>query len=164
MAQMTKGVRASVTWDFASGGMDGSPVHLLFLASQGADKIFTHAFGKSGLTPRQYAVLVTVAHNEGLTQVGLASRLRISGTRVANIVRRLVEKGLLSRQRAHDDFRTYSVSLTGAGRQAINITNPIATQVDNEIVAAVPARRRERFVVNLSVMVKSHRAKLCGHS
>ena len=162
MAQKPKPVLATVMWDLASGGSDGSPVHLLFLASRCADKILANALRSSGLTPRQYAVLVTVGQNQGMSQAAVAEQVGVAGTTAAAIVRRLVEQGLLSRDR--EGLVSCSIRLTGAGRQAINTTNPIATQVDNGIVAVVPARRRRQFVVDLAVLVKSHRAALTGRT
>jgi hypothetical protein len=47
--------------------LDRSPIHLLHRAIQAAADIFA-AEMKDDLTPRQLAVLVTVANNEGLSQ------------------------------------------------------------------------------------------------
>ena len=158
MARKPKPVPAAVIWDLASGGADASPVHLLFVASRCADKILANALRTSGLTPRQYAVLLTVAQSQGITRAGVASRLGLGRTSATGIVRGLMKLGLMSRDR--DGPVNHSIKLTVAGQQSIYTTNPIATQVDNCIVAAVPSRRRRQFVVDLAVLVKSHRAAL----
>lgn len=163
MARRPKAVRATVLWDLASGGADGSPVHLLFLASRCADKILASELRSSALTPRQYAVLVT-AQNQAITQAGIANRLGLAGTTAAGIVRRLGEQGLLSREPAHEGPGIRLIRLTGAGRQAINTINALATRADNRIVVAVPVRRRRQFVIDLAVLVKLHRAALTGRT
>src|SRR4029434_1329083 len=79
-----------------------SPIHLLHRAGQCAGDIF-HAEMKDGdLTPRQLAVLVTVAQNEGLSQTGLVDRTGIDRSTLADIVRRLQRKGLLQRRRTRE--------------------------------------------------------------
>ena len=56
--------------DSQSDRLSRSPIHLLHRAGQCAGDVF-HAEMKDGdLTPRQLAVLVTVAGNEGLSQTG----------------------------------------------------------------------------------------------
>ena len=57
------------------------------------------------LTPRQLAVLVTVAQNEGLSQTGLVDRTGIDRSTLADIVRRMQRKGLLQRRRTKEDAR-----------------------------------------------------------
>jgi DNA-binding MarR family transcriptional regulator len=48
------------------------------------------------LTPRQLAVLVTVANNEGLSQTGLVDRTGIDRSTLADIVRRLQPRACCS--------------------------------------------------------------------
>jgi hypothetical protein len=51
--------------------LDRSPSHLLRRAEQRATEIFFYCGVMRELTPRQLAVLVTVAENEGLDQMGV---------------------------------------------------------------------------------------------
>ena len=73
------------------------------------------------LTPRQLAVLVTVANNEGLSQTGLVDRTGIDRSTLADIVRRLQRKGLLQRRRTKEDARAYAVKLTDEGRRVLRL-------------------------------------------
>ncbi|MEQ1711924.1 MAG: MarR family transcriptional regulator, partial [Hyphomicrobium sp.] len=54
--------------------------------------------GAADLTPRQYAVLITVAQNEGLSQTNLVDKTGIDRSTLADIVRRMLKKGLLQRR------------------------------------------------------------------
>jgi len=146
--------QASIAWDFVSDRLAGSPVHLFFRAGQCADAIFAQEMRKNGLTPRQYAVLVTIVQNEGLSQNNLAKRTGIDRSTLSNIVRRLLNKGLLSRQRRQEDARTSSITLTNAGLQAIQIADPIAARIDNRILSLVSAKQRKQFMIELAAMVK----------
>ena len=105
------------------------------------------------LTPRQLAVLVTVAHNEGLSQTGLVDRTGIDRSTLADIVRRLQRKGLLQRRRTKEDARAYAVKLTDEGRKVLRTAEPLAKKVDERILETLPARQREQFIDELLSIV-----------
>jgi DNA-binding MarR family transcriptional regulator len=107
------------------------------------------------VTPRQFAVLVTVAQNEGLSQTALVERTGIDRSTLADIVRRMKEKGLLQRRRTKEDARAYAVKLTDEGRRALRTAEPLAKRVDDRVLGALPAAQRERFVDELQAIVKA---------
>ena len=57
--------------------LDQSPIHLLHRASQRASDVFQEEI-PGDLTPRQFAILLTVAQNEGLSQTHLVEQARTS--------------------------------------------------------------------------------------
>ena len=139
--------------DSQSDRLSRSPIHLLHRAGQCAGDVF-HAEMKDGdLTPRQLAVLLTVAHDEGLSQTGLVEYTGIDRSTLADIVRRLQTKGLLKRRRTKADARAYAVKLTDEGRRALRIAEPLAQRVDERILDAVPARQRDQFIEALQSVV-----------
>ena len=101
------------------------------------------------LTPRQLAVLVTVANNEGLSQTGLVDRTGIDRSTLADIVRRMQKKGLLQRRRTKEDARAYAVRLTDEGRRVLRTAEPLAKRVDERILEAIPAKQRDQFIEDL---------------
>jgi DNA-binding MarR family transcriptional regulator len=101
------------------------------------------------LTPRQLAVLVTVASNEGLSQTGLVDRTGIDRSTLADIVRRMQKKGFLQRRRTKEDARAYAVRLTDEGRRVLRTAEPLAKRVDERILEALPAKQREQFIEDL---------------
>lgn len=105
------------------------------------------------LTPRQLAVLVTVAHNEGLSQTGLVDRTGIDRSTLADIVRRMQRKGLLQRRRTKEDARAYAVKLTDEGRKVLRTAEPLSRKVDERILEALPTRQREQFIDELLSIV-----------
>jgi DNA-binding MarR family transcriptional regulator len=135
--------------DTQSDRLSRSPIHLLHRAGQCAGDIF-HAEMKDGdLTPRQLAVLVTVANNEGLSQTGLVDRTGIDRSTLADIVRRMQKKGLLQRRRTKEDARAYAVRLTDEGRRVLRTAEPLAKRVDERILEAIPAKQRDQFIEDL---------------
>jgi DNA-binding MarR family transcriptional regulator len=140
-----------------------SPIHLLHRAGQCAGDIFHAEMKVDGLTPRQLAVLVTVAQNEGLSQTGLVDRTGIDRSTLADIVRRMQRKGLLQRRRTKEDARAYAVKLTDEGRKALRTAEPLARKVDDRILDALPDRQRDQFVNGLMAIVDQLQ-KLAPHA
>lgn len=133
--------------------LNRSPIHLLHRAGQCAGDIFHAEMKIGGLTPRQLAVLVTVAQNEGLSQTGLVDRTGIDRSTLADIVRRMQRKGLLQRRRTKEDARAYAVKLTDEGRRVLRVAEPLAKKVDDRVLEALPSRQREQFVDDLMSIV-----------
>jgi DNA-binding MarR family transcriptional regulator len=134
--------------------LNRSPVHLLHRAGQCAGDIFHGEMQEADLTPRQFAVLLTVANNEGLSQTGLVERTGVDRSTLADIVRRLLKKGLLQRRRTREDARAYSVKLTEEGRKVVKNTDPVARRVDDRILDALPPKQREQFLDDLETIVE----------
>src|SRR5262245_42257996 len=78
------------------GQLTRSPVHLLHRASQAVEEVFASEVEIDNLTPRQLAVLMTVAQNEGLSQSAIVDRTGIDRSTLADIARRCRRKGSCS--------------------------------------------------------------------
>lgn len=137
----------------AVGRLDRSPIHLLHRVGQCASDIFQNELGAEDLTPRQYAVLVAVSQNEGLSQTQLVEKTGVDRSTLADIVRRMLKKGLLQRRRTKGDARAYAVKLTDEGRRVLKLADPLAKRVDEKILAVLPSQQRERFLQDLNAIV-----------
>lgn len=135
--------------------LERSPIHLLHRAGQCASDVFQVEMGEGDLTPRQYAVLVAVSQNEGLSQTNLVEKTGVDRSTLADIVRRMLKKGLLQRRRTKDDARAYAVKLTDEGWRILKAADPLAKRVDEKILAALPGQQRERFLQDLSLIVEA---------
>jgi MarR family transcriptional regulator, temperature-dependent positive regulator of motility len=138
-----------------AGRLERSPIHLLHRAGQCAADIFQAEMETGELTPRQFAVLVTVAQHEGLSQTQLVERTGIDRSTLADIVRRMLKKSLLQRRRTKEDARAYAVKLTEEGWRVLRSTQPVARRVDERILEVLPAPQRERFLEDLSTIVQA---------
>jgi DNA-binding MarR family transcriptional regulator len=139
--------------DSAPSSLERSPIHLLHRAGQCAGEIFLREMGEGDVTPRQYAVLVTVASYEGLSQTELVEKTGIDRSTLADIVRRMLKKGLLQRRRTREDARAYAVKLTETGAKALKTCEPGVKRVDEHILGALPATQRESFLQDLNLIV-----------
>jgi DNA-binding MarR family transcriptional regulator len=139
--------------DTAQNRLERSPLHLLHRAGQCAADVFQNELGSDDLTPRQYAVLVTVSQNEGLSQTHLVERTGIDRSTLADIVRRMLKKGLLQRRRTREDARAYAVKLTEEGWRMLKSADPLARKVDDRILSTLPAAQREKLLQDLNAIV-----------
>ena len=141
--------------DSITGRLDKSPIHLLHRAGQCAGDAFAFEMGESDLTPRQYAILMAVSMNEGLSRTDLVELTGVDRSTLADIVRRMLKKGLLQRRRTKEDARAYAVRLTDDGWQVLKAAEPTVKRVDDRLLAALPTRQREQFLADLAAIVSA---------
>jgi DNA-binding MarR family transcriptional regulator len=133
--------------------LDRSAMHLLHRAGQCATDIFVAEARASGLTPRQYAVLATIAEEEGLTQTDLVERTGIDRSTLADIAVRLLHRELIQRRRAKDDARAYAIKLTAQGAKALRDAEPAAAAADRRLLSPLPPAKRQDFLDLLQLLV-----------
>ncbi len=117
--------------------IDRSIIHLLHRASQRASEIFAQETRDFDLTARQYAVITTVAQHEGLSQTDLVRLTGIDRSTLADVVQRLLKRGIIQRERTMRDGRTYAVSLSSDGRQLLESIKPYARRADRIVVSCL---------------------------
>lgn len=132
----------------------GSATHLLHRAEQCAGDLFARIAPPGLLTPRQFAILAAVEANEGISQTGLVQKTGIDRSTLADIVRRMLEKDLVERERTAEDARAYAVRLTRKGTNMLKKMRPFAEEADRRMVEAIPAAHRALFLGVLAQMVQ----------
>ena len=90
---MTKGQRKG-NGSFA---LSESPSHLLKRCAQFFGDLYAHEVGSGELTKQQFTLLAALEHNDGVSQTALVEITGIDRSTLAEMVRRMLEKGLLSR-------------------------------------------------------------------
>jgi DNA-binding MarR family transcriptional regulator len=129
--------------------LKSSACHLLHRAQQFAADRFAAAVGKDPITQRQFAVLVGVAAQEGLTQTDLVNATGIDRSTLAELVARMSKNGYLKRTKAKADARANTVTLTPKGRALYTKALPKVRKADDAILSMVPAAKRSAFVSTL---------------
>lgn len=137
--------------------LERSAMHLLHRAGQCASDIFSSEARNGGLTPRQFAVLMVIADEEGLTQTDLVERTGVDRSTLADIVARLLSRGLIQRRRAKDDARAYAIKLSPQGAKALREAQPGAAAADQKLLASLPPAKRQDFLESLNLIVTSVR-------
>jgi DNA-binding MarR family transcriptional regulator len=135
--------------------LDASPSHLLHRALQLALDIYGLDAETGGLTQRQFAVLCAVSNDEGLSQTGLVRATGIDRSTLADMVARMISKGLLARERSTTDARANTVRLTEFGRAALNAAAPRVEAADRRLLELLGAKKREAFMDSLRKLAKA---------
>ena len=98
--------------------------------------------------------LLELGREPGLSQNGLASRLRLEKSSVSRIVTALEKRGWVARNRLARDTRIVQVHLTDEGRAA-SATLAASRQARFErIFAAIPAAERDDVLTSLDTLVQ----------
>ena len=144
----------------AQGGfaLNASPSHLLHRAQQAAADRFSDAVGPAGLTLRQFAVLAAAAESPGLSQTDLVRATGVDRSTLAEMVTRMVTRGLLERARSATDARANAVSVSAEGRTALETAIPQVIAVDAAVMDLLPRNRRDGFVELLTRVALSEAA------
>jgi len=98
-----------------------------------------------GLSGAQLFVLNELGKTPALSLNELADRTRTDQSSVSVVVTRLVEAGLVSRERSRDDARRLVLSLTRSGRNALQKAPDVAQQKLLAAFERFPAAERRRF-------------------
>lgn len=132
-----------------------SPGHLLRRAQQYAHDLYSKQVGSSGPTPRQFEVLHVVAQNEGLSQTDLVRHTGIDRSTLADMIARMMKKGLLSRKRTKEDARANAVSITAAGKRMLRSAESSVNKSDNDVLAVLPKTQQSAFMKSLKAYAEA---------
>lgn len=130
-----------------------SPSHLLRRCVQHANDLFSREPGASELTKQQFTVLAAVDENEGASQTDLVALTGIDRSTLAEMIRRMIEKELLDRERTESDQRANAVRVGPAGRKALRAARAAGDRVERALLAPLPAADRQRFTRMLLAIV-----------
>src|SRR6201996_3179529 len=139
---MTKGQRKT-NGSFA---LSDSPSHLLKRCSQYFGDLYAHEAANSELTKQQFTLLAALEHNDGVSQTALVEITGIDRSTLAEMVRRMLENGFLSRERTEEDQRANAVAISPSGRKALRSARNAADRAERALLEALPLAERQKFV------------------
>ncbi|MFI8849604.1 MarR family winged helix-turn-helix transcriptional regulator [Streptomyces sp. 891-h] len=102
------------------------------------------------LTGPQFAVLTTVRAHPGRDQSSLASAVALDTSTMADLARRLENRGLLERRTAASDGRRKLLHLTPEGERALREAEGRARALDDRLLARHAPGGRERLLHELT--------------
>ena len=140
----------------ANGGFDlsQSPSHLLRRCVQYANDLFSREPGASDLTKQQFTVLTAVEQNEGMSQTDLVAITGIDRSTLAEMIRRMIEKGLLDRERTESDQRANAVRIAASGKKALRGARTASERVERTF-ALEPSRHGPGEILENAVRGRS---------
>jgi DNA-binding MarR family transcriptional regulator len=98
--------------------------------------------------------LLELSREPGLSQNGLAARLRLEKSSVSRIVTALEKRGWVARKRNPKDTRIVQVHLTDDGRNAAASLAASRQAKFERIFAAIPAAERDAVLASLETLLQ----------
>ena len=131
-----------------------TPSHLLRRGVQIATELFAREIAESNLTKQQFTVLAAVEQNEGMSQTTLVGITGIDRSTLAEMIRRMIEKGLLDRERTEADQRANAVRIAAGGKKALRSARTANERVERILLGGLPASDRPKFLRMLIALVE----------
>jgi DNA-binding MarR family transcriptional regulator len=135
-----------------------APSFLIRRCQQYFGDLYAREAGARELTKQQFMVLVALEHNDGVSQTALVELTGIDRSTLAEMVRRMLEKELISRERTEEDARANAVAITAAGRKALRSARNAADRAEKALLDSLPPGERSRFVKSLVQIAAAHEA------
>jgi DNA-binding MarR family transcriptional regulator len=107
---------------------------------------FREVLDPLGIEPREFALLRSIAAEEGLSQQAVGGRLRIAPSRMVAFVDALEARGLVERRLNAEDRRTRALHLTDAGRDLLGRAFAIAQGQERNLCGGLSAAEREQLL------------------
>src|ERR1700759_2637495 len=138
----------------ANGGFDLSeaPSHLIRRCQQFYGDLYSREAGSRELTKQQFTLLCALEQNEGASQTTLVEITGIDRSTLAEMVRRMLERGLLSRERTEEDQRANAVAISQSGRKALRAARTASERAEKALLAALRPAERPKFVKLLATV------------
>jgi DNA-binding MarR family transcriptional regulator len=126
--------------------LEGHVGFLLRKAHQRHVAIFAEATAETGLTPTQFAALRKLAEVGSATQNHLGRLLALDPATIQGVVRRLTERGLISRTQDPTDRRMAVLTTTEAGRTVLDRSRLCARRAHEAALAPLSVDERVVFL------------------
>jgi DNA-binding MarR family transcriptional regulator len=131
------------------GGLDGHLGFNLRLAQEASFQAFARRTGEAELRPGRFAILVLIDANPGISQTELGAAAGRDKSTLTPALADLERRGLVQRQRAAHDRRSYALTLTDAGREVLQTLSRHAAAHDRQLDALVGEENKEAFIAVL---------------
>jgi DNA-binding MarR family transcriptional regulator len=127
--------------------------YLIRVAQQVHTRLWTeHASAE--LTAPQHAVLAALAEEPGIDQRTVGERASLDKATMAELVSRLVRRGLVLRRRDPSDGRRNLLALSPAGAQLLEQVGPGVREVQSQLLGPLDQAERDRLVELLAAVAR----------
>jgi DNA-binding MarR family transcriptional regulator len=135
-----------------------APGHLIRRLAQIQTAVFAEEVGDSRLTSAQFAVLDVLSHQGSIDQITLGRAAGIDRSTTADLINRLVDRGLVERRRSRADARRNLVRLSHRGRELHQRLLPDVVRVGERLLAPLDQDDRHAFLVLMQRLIVAHQA------
>lgn len=151
---MTKGrvAQGSIVQDDRFFNLDEAPGFLLRQLESRATTLFHEYSKQTNITPRQFGVLLSLFKAGPLLQTDLGRKMCVDRSTLAEMLQRMLERGLIKRRPSERDRRTIEIEISAAGRDALFALVDAAHQAQQALIAPLPVAERSRFLKHLMLL------------
>src|SRR5580693_2400821 len=144
----------------ANGGFELSeaPSHLIRRCQQFYGDLYAREAGSRELTKQQFILLCALEQHDGASQTTLVEITGIDRSTLAEMVRRMLEKGLLSRERTEEDQRANAIAISPSGRKALRAARNASDRAERALLEALPVPDRQKFIKALREIAQAAEA------
>jgi DNA-binding MarR family transcriptional regulator len=119
---------------------------LVRLLENRATALYEQLTAQSEITPRQFGAMLTLYQRGSMTLTELAMQIRVDRSTLGEMINRMSNKGLIRKQVNDADRRSATVTLARPGEQALLRLVAGAAQLQEELLAPLPAADRAHFL------------------
>ncbi|MDH6532582.1 DNA-binding MarR family transcriptional regulator [Aurantimicrobium minutum] len=128
---------------------------LLIRRAQQAHMFHWQRIVSSEISSPQFGVLSSLKVSPGLSQADLCAELDLDRSTIADIVQRLVDRGLISRERHAEDKRRYCLFLTRQGTTEYEALLPRVSELDAELTSKLTSQEHDELQVLLERLLEN---------
>jgi DNA-binding MarR family transcriptional regulator len=119
-----------------------------------ATSIYEEVTEQVDITPQQFGVLLTLYQQGSITLGEITKATRADLSTTGEMVRRMTDRGLVTRAAGKEDRRTVSISITENGVTALVRLVSQMPKLQQRLLAPIPAEQRRSFLQNLQRIVE----------
>lgn len=128
--------------------------HLLHRAQQIAADRSAQDLREAGITLRQFSVLSAISEEEGISQSRLVDLTGVDRSTLADMAARMEAKKLIKRAQSKTDARAKSLTLTAAGRKALDKAKPGVLAADEGLMELLGVTKANALLKSLSTLTE----------
>lgn len=133
-----------------------APTHLVRRVQQISHAIFAEEISEPDLTPAQFSLLVALHRSPGVNQITLSRLVGIDRSTIADVVRRLRDRGLVARARDTRDARRNTVRLTPHGAAIVERLRAEIERVHERLLDPLDVEERVALMRLLTKIVAAN--------
>ena len=118
-----------------------------------ATTIYEEVTEQVDVTPQQFGVLLTLYQQGSMTLGEITKATRADLSTTGEMVRRMTDRGLVTRAAGKEDRRTVSIAITENGVTALLELVSRMPRLQERLLAPIPAEERRSFLQNLKRIV-----------
>jgi DNA-binding MarR family transcriptional regulator len=156
MAETNRSVRARLRAARRRSSLLGRPGFLIRRLHQLHCALFLEETRGFGITPVQYSLMTTLASCGELEQSSLALYIGLERTSVAEVLPRLLSRGLLALRRSPADRRVKLIRLTAKGRSLVRKMDRPVRRAHDRTIDKLDSSARDSFLLRLIELVEAN--------